>query len=75
MNEKHIIEKISFYKLWLTLLVTIDAGTTAWFFNNAQKIGLLKIIIAVFTIFLISGIVIILNWKARKMIKKLEEQK
>jgi len=72
MNEKFIVEKTSFYKLWLTFLVTIDASVMAWFFNNAGKISLLKIIIVTLTILAVTGVIIVLTQKTRKMIKNLE---
>lgn len=70
-EEKYVIEKISFYKLWLTFFVTIDASVMAWFFNNASKISLFKLAIVVFAIFIITGAITILTRKARKMIKEL----
>jgi hypothetical protein len=73
MNEKFIIEKTSFYKLWLTFFVTIDASVMAWFFNNANKVSLLKIIIVILTISIVTGAIIVLTQKTRKMIKNLEE--
>lgn len=73
MNEKYIIEKTAFYKLWLTFLVTIDASITAWYFNNVYKIGSIKIITITLTIFIITISILILTQKTRKMIKRLEE--
>lgn len=75
MNEKHVIEKVSFYKLWLTFFVTMEASIVAWFFNNANKIELSKIIIVACTTALFAIVIAILTYKSRKMIKKLEEQK
>lgn len=72
MNDKFITTKTDFYKLWITLLVTINAGATAWFFNNFNTIGLIKFIIVLSMIVLVDLIVLILNHKARTIIKKLE---
>jgi len=75
MNEKFILEKIAFYKLWLTFIVAIDASITAWFFNNADKTSFFKLVIVTLAILLITLVIIILTQKSRRMIKRLEEQK
>jgi len=72
MHEKYILEKIGFYKLWLTLLVAMDASTMAWFFNNADKIAMFKIKLIVLVILVLTASIAVLTRKARKMIKKLE---
>lgn len=73
MYKDYLKEKISFYKLWLTFFVTIDASITAWFFNNADKISLFKIIIVVISIVIVTVSITILTRKARKTIKNLGE--
>ncbi len=35
-------EKIAYLKLWLTFLVTIVVGSTAWIFNQAGEINYIK---------------------------------
>ena len=44
----------------------------AWFFNNANKISSIKIIIVTLTILSVTGIIFVLTQKTRKMIKNLE---
>ncbi|HSA06145.1 MAG TPA: hypothetical protein P5556_03090 [Candidatus Gastranaerophilales bacterium] len=41
MNDK-IKEAISFFKLLLTFLVTLDAGCTAWLFQNFKNVSIFQ---------------------------------
>lgn len=74
MYEKYILEKISFYKLWITLFVAMDASTTAWFFNNHSRVNGFKLFIVVLAIIFLTATVIIITRKAREMIKKLVDE-
>ena len=69
MDKDFLKEKIGFYKLWLTFLVTMDASTMAWFFNNADKIYIVKVIITIAVIVALTVFILILIKKARKNIK------
>ncbi|OGH95823.1 MAG: hypothetical protein A2104_04680 [Candidatus Melainabacteria bacterium GWF2_32_7] len=69
MDKDFLKEKIAFYKLWLTFLVTMDASTMAWFFNNANKIHILKVIITIVVIVALTIFILILIKKTRKHIK------
>lgn len=71
MNEKYLIEKISFYKLWLTLLVAIDASTSAWFYQNLKTVNTIEKILIFLFILAVAVIIFIITYKSRKLIKKL----
>jgi len=73
MDKDFLKEKIAYYKLWITILTTIDVSVIAWFFNNYNKINYIKFSFLWITIF--TGIIatIILNKKARNYLKKLGE--
>lgn len=66
-------EKISFDKLLLTFLVTMDTGTVAWVFNNIGKAEYNKIITAFFAIIFLSVFAIALSLKIKNFIKDLIE--
>ncbi|OGI00725.1 MAG: hypothetical protein A2Y25_11695 [Candidatus Melainabacteria bacterium GWF2_37_15] len=70
--DNFIKEKVAYYKLWLTLLYTTDAGLIAWFFNNYDQIGSnIKIIIVEILIFFITLFLLSINHKARNFINRI----
>ena len=73
-TEKYITEKISWYKLLFTVLVTVSAGTIGWYVNNYSGSLPYFVILDViaFTGFL-AGIVITFS-KIRFYLKKLQEE-
>ena len=74
MNIKLILEKISWYKLLFTVLVTLVVGTVSWFINNYFKVLFVLIImdIIAFTGFSV-GIIFCIT-KIRFYFKKLGEK-
>lgn len=74
MNTELIKEKIAWYKLLFTVLVTVSAGSIGWFVANFSKsLRFFIVIDAIFiTIFLIGIIFCIL--KVRFYFKKLGEK-
>lgn len=71
MDKDFIKEKIAFYKLWLTFLVTMNASTMAWIFNNFNKIPDLKVAIILVVIITLTISIIILTTKTRNRIKEI----
>jgi len=69
MDKDFLKEKIGFYKLLLTFIVTMDASTMAWVFNNFSKISGLKVIITIAVIVTLTVFILILIKKTRKNIK------
>lgn len=70
-KEKYFVEKISYYKLILTILATIDSGIVAWFFNNYANISNRKFIFVIIIIFFISGIISIFIQKIRIFLERI----
>ena len=70
--DKHK-EKIEYLKLWLTFLVTIDAGSTAWLFQNLNKIITLSSIITYLFIILTTIVIGLIHRKIYKIIKNIGE--
>ena len=58
--------QIDYFKLWLTFLVTIDAGSTAWIFNNAGKVNPIKFYITFLFILLLNTSIFIIHKKHMK---------
>lgn len=72
--EKHNSEKISLYKLFLTILVTGLYGMSGWFFINRSSINttdkiIVEIAIAAFIVAIILSI-----YKTRIYINKLKDK-
>lgn len=65
-------EKIEYLKLWLTFLVTIDAASAAWLFQNLNKIISARSIIAYLFIFLITITIMLIHRKTYKIIKNIK---
>jgi len=72
MEEKYLIEKIGYYKLLVTILSTVDIGVIAWFFQNFEKILMIKLIICSYIIGILTVVTIIMNYKTYKTIKLLK---
>ncbi len=68
-----IKEKISFLKLWLTFLVTINVGSVAWLFNQESEINVIKFTATSLLIFLTFIIIAIITKKIYKLIKTIED--
>jgi hypothetical protein len=66
-----IKEKISYLKLWLTFLVSIDAGSVAWLFNRDVDFLKPKFIATVALIVTVTLIIAIIHRKTYKVIKSL----
>lgn len=66
-------EKIAYYKLWLILLVAIDASIIAWSFNKYVQMGSIKFFMVYFTILCISYAIIIINQKTKRFIERIGE--
>lgn len=64
-------KKIDYLKLWLTMLVTIDVGLMAWFFNNAVEIGVFRFCICLIPILVISVFIPFIHIKTYRLIKSL----
>jgi len=73
MNERYLIEKVSYYKLMLIILATIDSGLIAWFFNNYVKIGNIKFLFIVLNIAFVSLLIGIFVQKIRMFLEKLSD--
>ena len=71
--DNFIKEKVAYYKLWLTLLYTTDAGLIAWFFNNYVKIGNIKFLFIVLNIAFVSLLIGIFVQKIRMFLEKLSD--
>lgn len=72
MYKEFLKEKISFLKLWLTLLIAIDAGSTAWLFNNYEKIKFYKVCSVIFVLILVTMAIIVISKKTYKLIKQIK---
>lgn len=73
MNINFLKEKIAYYKLWITILTTIDAGIIAWGYNNLRTLSSLSFIFIGFVILSLTGIFLIINQKTRIFLKKMED--
>lgn len=73
MNEKFLIEKLTWLRLWLTLLVTIEAGCIAWFVANYSKAVKLFVFLDVFVVVVLITSITVINQKIRNNIKKMRD--
>ncbi len=64
-------EKISYLKLWLTFLVAIDVGSTAWLFNQTEQISYLKFSATLVLIIIVTIIITLIHKKVYKTIRNL----
>ena len=71
MNEKYILEKISFYKFWLTFVITIDAGCIAWFVKSVSTQTISVLYITMFIIIFLTRLIFWVNYKIIVYIDKL----
>jgi hypothetical protein len=75
MKKQTLIEKISWYKLLFTVLVTMTAAGVGWFVNNYKNADLVYLNADfVLTFFFVFGI-IFSTFKINIYIRKLEERK
>jgi len=63
MNSKKIEEKLNNYRLFLTILSTIDVACIAWFVSNYNKVFRLIIYYDFFIITIITGIILALCYE------------
>ena len=73
MNKEYLIQKINYYRFWLTFFVTIIAAMTAWFFNKLEELNLIILSSFVIGVLLATIFAYIMNIKIRTTIKKLGE--
>lgn len=71
MNN-YLKEKISWLKLWLTFVVTIDAGCTAWFVRNLQTQIIEILYIAMFVIVFLTSLIFLINYQIIENMNELE---
>jgi len=64
-------EKIDYLKLWLTFLVTINVGSTAWLFNQAGKVSLIKAVIVFLFVLIITCFIGLIHKKTYRIIKNI----
>jgi hypothetical protein len=66
-------EKIDYLKLWLSFLVAIDAGSTAWLWQNLNKIIAVRSVMTFLFVIFITITVLIIHKKTYKIIKNVGE--
>lgn len=72
MNKDFLKEKISFIKLWTTILMAIVVGSTAWVVNNLDKILVSLSIATIIMVIIFIIIVLLLTRKAYRLIKEMK---
>ena len=72
MDKDFLKEKIAYYKLWITIFTTINAGMIAWIYKNLKTLSVLNFVLVAFIIFLFVCSLLIINEKARIFLSKLE---
>ena len=73
MNEKFLIEKLTWLRLWLTLFVTIEVGCIAWFVANFNKTMKIFIYLDTLVVLVLIISIMVINQKIRKNIKLLRD--
>ena len=74
MDKDYLKEKIAYYKLWITILTTIDASIIAWFFKNYGVMSGFKFISIELLILIATLMIFILNAKTKKFLERIGDK-
>lgn len=75
MDKDFLKEKINYYKFWLAFIITADLSTVAWLYKNFKILSVLNFLCLFLTLVALTSTIIVINKKARKFLKKMEDYK
>jgi hypothetical protein len=73
MKKNYFQEKLTWLRLWLTILVTMNSACFAWLVNNFAKVNNILIIADLCIIFVLASVLFVINQKIRNYIENMEE--
>jgi len=66
-------ESINQFRVWLGILVLTDISLVGWLASNINQNAIIRVILASFSVFILSGLIIFIEKRIRKSIEELEE--
>lgn len=71
MRKEYFKEKLTWLRLWLTILIAMVSACFAWLINNSQEVGTFLILCDIFFILGLTVIIFSINQKIRNYIEHL----
>lgn len=66
-------ETINQFRVWLGILVLTDISLVGWLASNMNQNAVVRIVLASFSVFVLSGLIVFIEKRIRKTIEELEE--